>query len=370
MQLHLTALLAALEPRCRRIEEAIAANGDAELQRARDEAQGFVDIVRVRAQALAGHPALSDPALHGSALGLYLGLALRLDGAERLVVPALERFDAGDRQLSRLLAELLEQSGWTAWSPAATTFSTEYFSAASRFRVLYVPAGEHRRLLRVPDLCHEVGHCLMVDHEAELGGDLDADLSHWSGTEQIKPGATHPPEFYDEVFQLWSEAWREEFACDVVGTFLSGRSYGRQHLALCMSIPTAPYDHAPSHPSDDMRAWVIERTLRRLGQDGVADASRADWDAYVRASGAEPSIAASAGYQDRYPLQFREAVVERVLDGLRGLGLTPFDEARPPGPGYLPGLVDQAWETFLASPGAYDDWERQTIKDLYRTWGL
>lgn len=370
MQLHLAALLAELEPRCQRVEAALTANSDPELLWPRERAQELVDYVRARAQALIGHPALVTPALYGSALGLYLQLTLRVDAAERLVVPALERFDAGDRQLSRFLRELLDQSGWTAWSPAAVAFSTDYFSAASRFRLVYVPAGEHHRLLRVPDLCHEVGHCLMTDYEAQLAGDLDAEISVWSATEPSKVGAPHPPEFYDEVFRDWSQAWREEFACDVVGTFLCGPSYARQHLALCMSMPTAPFEHAVSHPCDDMRAWVIEHTLSRVNLDVAATSFRGDWDAYVVASGADISVTASAEYRDRYPAHFREAVVERVIDGLRALGFNPFDPARTAAPEYLPGLVDQAWERFLADPGTYDAWERQTIAALRKSWGL
>jgi hypothetical protein len=376
----LQSLTTSLEDRCAAIEAMVAGSSQREIEHQRAQSLRAVETVRPRLDALQRALRTADTASAAPALRTYRVLSDVLRGAESIAMPTMERFGPQDQRVTGLLRGLLADAGWTEWVPAVLTWSTSYFYTFDGWRVVGVRADEQRRLLRIPDLCHEFGHCLIAARDAELTAILDLDMAHWSShaAQAAQAGKSVP----DAVYALWSSHWRVEFTCDAIGTYLTGPSYAHQHLALSASMPFDPYGHAPSHPADEARSRVIAETLRRIGlQRDAADFERR-WSELRRAleqpvfmGGAMHQAHKPDDFEDHYPTDpttgrpFVARVAELSVAGLGKLGLEPFDAGGGPSSS-VAALVAEAWSVFLRDPGSYSAWESDQIGQLYARLGI
>lgn len=190
---------------------------------------------------------------------------------------ALTHFCEEDRTLTKLLSRLAEEARWPCDPPfVSCTMSTGSFITEARAGLVVVAAGEHDRLLAVPDAVHEMAHELFrVDH-VEVLGDFYA--------EQVDPYLTAIATDDEEraVLDTAFSAWLEEFFCDMVATYVCGPSYGWQHHRLCARMDTdeyAPYlderlDPEGPHPPDHARMRAIAFMLEEIGWTQEAAAQR------------------------------------------------------------------------------------------------
>lgn len=368
MRAHLTALLATLDERADQIAAKADACTDSRLAELCTRIKTHVGETKQGIAVLSGLPAPADDAAWRTRATWVGHASRRLDSIERLALPVLERHSEADARSTRLLAELLDQVGWRGSVPTVATLSQQYFMATPDLGIIFECAGEEERLLRIPDLAHEYGHCLCADHRADLHGDLASKLLDWVNQQ----GKSKPldADFYDSVYEDWHARWLEEFTCDIIGTYLTGPSYAHQHLTLGVASGPGAFEHAASHPADDARALVIERALRLLGLEADADEFAVAWGDLVQITEFDPDERQSDEYEGRYPVHFRDLVVDRVCKGLQTLGFRHFDPDAAPDRSYLPGLVANAWQRYLADPGAYGQWERQQVESLFKQWGV
>lgn len=367
----LRAIAADLEVRCDAIEAAVSASTQPELGYQREQALMTSATVRRRGRTAVEGTERAGPDQYGPQLRRLQALSTMLDRIEWYVLPCLERFGKSDAEQTRILRALLEEAGWKEWSPAVLTWAMRYFSASPTVRVISVCAGEERKLLRLPDVAHEFGHCLYVARGDELTQSLLVDLFLWAA------GASSEAEHKrrDVVLTRWSEAWLAEFTCDAIGTVLTGPAYGKQHIMLCSRLNLDPYRSLPSHPADHARATVIRHTLIAMGLEAEAEAFWAAWTALCAAL--EQPIAEGApgrpavmgkDFWRPYPSdengeRFVEKVARLTLHCCERLGITPYRPGRPAGAS-VTGLLDEAWSRYESDPASYGAMEAGLVAKL------
>lgn len=302
----------------------------------------------------------------------YQSLSATLFEHETFEVPFMVLHDRAAERATRLCAELLADVRWPYESILVSPFSTQYYWTIAPRRVIAIPCGEERRLLGVPDLCHEIGHSVYWRADRELVGDFPRVLRDHLGA-ALDPQA-QPPDWSSrprltEVFLTWAEAWLQEFVCDLVATYLLGPAYLWQHARLrTLAAPSSSLfalELGASHPADDARMRACLALLRRSGSEAEASEIEARWAEVIALAGES----APPGYEVAYGESLLGELVERVIAGCGGIGLRALDPYAEPGED-LPQLVNEAWRRLLAEPEAYEEWERSTLADLWSGWGL
>lgn len=373
MQTTLAAMAADLHVRCDAIDDAIGASHQPELDFQRDSGRRVVTSVRAVAGPAASGTAQVQPAQYGPQLRRLQNISQLLDIVESRVLPCVERFGPVDEQQTAILRALLAEAGWTRWVPAVLTWSSRYFSAMSALRVISVPAGEQARLLRIPDLCHEFGHCLYSAHGDDLTRPLLGDLLLWASS------VSNPTEASarDRIVTLWSDAWLAELTCDGVGTFLTGPAFARQHLMLTARVHSDPYRASASHPADHARAALIAGVLRKLTLEDDADRFWARWKELCGALEqpvVDPNLGQSAvrpaSFWEAYPTNaqgrhFIDRVAEMTVDGCHRLGMTPCGGGLDPATS-IRGMLANAWDRYEQEPGEYGRNEASLVADLLK----
>jgi hypothetical protein len=365
--------LAQLEHRCDDLMTAVAASTDARMECQRERVTETVETVKRVIKNSHSKLAEIDPEPRGrdnvAWMAMVGQLSERLHVVERSVAPVLLRFDERDKQITLIAERLLRDAGWTRPTPIVTAFSTHYFHTDPAYQVIAAPAGEERRLLRLPDLCHEFGHCLCYDEGDKLASDpllrLVSDVTKSRADACKRRQDYSTAERYDETCQNWLNPWLEEFCSDIVATYLTGESYALQHFSLTVVLNRDdPHKQTPTHPSDAARWVVIEKTLRQLQLDEAAADLHRRWEGLLTIRESGPRVKT---FDHWYPHELIDATVDNTIAVCRQLGLRPFDPKADPEDN-LPRLVDEAWRHFLEQPRDYNAWEAERIAALVATF--
>ncbi len=331
------------------------------------------ESLRREAAALLADPSLGEPALLANHLRAAQELEQRASLVESYLLPFVERYSEADRRLTRLCGRLATQVRWPAPPPLVLTFSSQYYWTVALFNVIAAPAAEGISLLRLPDLCHELGHILHMHHQAALVGDFILELADY--IEQEKRRAVRgqrPPQYlalYDPLFAQWRDAWLREFVADMVATYLVGPAFGWQHVRLCAGKGQEVYYPAlgqeATHPADEARLRGVLAALAQVGwEDGPN--LQALWDSYLSAMRRE---ARPADYDMCYPQALLESLARHVVEGCRTIGLRGLREATDPGLD-IASLLHEAWERFIRDADSYPDWEQARLAELWAELGL
>lgn len=367
-------LLWDLERYCTTVRERLgAADGDQEVRDQALDAYQVVEGIRREVRLLLADPDLGTPDLQPNYHQLYRrwreGVAL----VESYPLLFVERYSASDRQMTRLCRRIAEQVRWPLAPPLVATFSTQYYWTVTAFNVVCAPATEGTTLLSLPDLLHELGHILLLHHEAALVGDFVQEIATYIAREQRRIDTQQrPPHYrslYDDLFAHWRSPWLREFVADMVATYLCGSAFGWQHVRLCASVSRAAYaptlGEASDHPADEARLRGIVAVLQRVGDDAAQARVRDVWERYRTMSGeTQPS-----DYEVCYPQELINSLAERVVDGCRSLGLRGVNDT-PATPDALLALINEAWERFQADPEHYGDWEYARLRALWEDLGV
>jgi hypothetical protein len=312
------------------------------------------------ARALVSGP-LDDAAEAPRNLDSYLAISRQLRFLETYDAPFLTRWSEADSALTAFCWRFLDDIGWTYPRPLITTFSSDYYWVHPRQRVIAVPANEEKRLLATGDLCHELGHIVFAQAEAQVRGDILRVIQQWlrshAGADPTTLGGRDPAEFLDDVFLSW-RGWLQELICDAVATFLAGSAYGWQHIRLAFLDDRFSFMHEPllygEHPADEARMRLILATLRELGDHTNAAGLEDHWSG---------PIALARAPDHAYGIVYPDPVIARlatnVVAGLRGLGLRSYVGVT--GEHDLARVGNAAWEKLRSDPDGYPVWERETV---------
>jgi hypothetical protein len=326
----------------------------------------MVERIRRDAAQLLADPSLGEPALRRNHLHLYKRwqeLALLV---ESYPLPFIERYAEPDQWLTRLCRRLAEHVRWPALTPLVAALSNQYYWTMPDFNLICAPATEGTTLLGLPDLCHELGHILLVHHETTLTGDFVRELAAYIEHEQRRVAAQQrPPEYrrlYNLLFAQWHDAWLREFVSDMIATYLVGPAFGWQHVRLCAGRSQDAYHPAlgetAEHPANEARLRGVLAALELMGWQEVGARIGALWQDYLDVSGETRP----ADYAVCYPQTLIASLAQRTVGGCRALGLRGFGpDLDPLKTGDIPALLDEAWKRFLIAPECYADWERRQL---------
>jgi len=283
-------------------------------------------------------------------------------------LPFLERYAAPDRRLTRLCRRLTQQVNWPLPSPLVGAFSNNYYWTLADFSLICAPAAEGVTLLGLPDLCHELGHILLVRYEGAIIGDIVQELTAYVAQEQRQAESDQRPgdhrEVYEGLLALWRDAWVREFASDMIATYLVGPAFGWQHVRLCASLSHAAYHpalgEAAEHPADAARLRGVVAVLDHLGRVADGERVRVLWDQYMAATGEDRPLE----YAVCYPHALIDSLAARVIAGCQTLGIRSFQDSSDAA-GDLVSLLAGAWEQFLTTPQTYTTWEDLRLTALW-----
>lgn len=359
MRLSLRTLLTDLEIRA---DVALAALDDAPpLDGRTDAARDNIEHTRNEARRLLKRD------LDTSSYPAYRELTQNLFEIETFELPFLLHHGKAATRATKLCSVLLEGIRWPYEPMLVSTFSTRYYSTYADRKVIALPAGEERRLLGVPDLCHELGHTVYSNASTVLVGDFLQDLrAHLRASRYAMPELTSD---FTNVYFSWLESWLQEFVCDLVATYLVGPAFPRQHARLrAMRQPPSPVYEAEldaSHPADHARMQACLHLIDASGFDSQAAEVRDVWNEILDASGQEKPDE----YELFYPPSLLWRLVDTVTAGCKELELRPYD-VEADAQTDIPRLANEAWERLEREPEEYASWEQETLSGLWENWGL
>lgn len=374
MEDFLPGLLRQLARRCVALRDRLAAlPADPEV---RDHAIGAyqaVETIRREVEQLLADPSLGVPALLPNHLQLYKRWNELAMLVESYPLPFVERFADPDRRLTRLARRLAHQVGWPHAPPLVAAFSTQYYWTLAAFDIVCTPAAETMTLLGLPDLCHELGHILLLRNEAVLLGNFLQELIGYVDAEQRRVAAQQRPReymaLYHHLLVQWRDRWLREFVSDMVATFLVGPAFGWQHVRLCAGQSQSAFHptlgEAAEHPADEARLRGIVAVLEAVGRGDAGAAVNGLWGHFLQIRGE----AVAPDYGVCYPQALLDTLARCVVAGCRTLGLRGFDAAGHPATDVI-ALIDEAWQRFLADPTTFGAWEGPRIEELWRTLGV
>jgi len=317
--------------------------------------------------SLLADPGLDNPALVPDHLRLFRRLAERVQLAENHALPHLERFTEHDTNLSGLAARMIAEANIPIVPPVVTASSSVYYWTMPFFYLISVPAGEPGSLLGLSDLGHEFGHILIATPEKSiLPEQVRVAVNDWfqdARHEATLAGAPHARQLRVTGRQ-WMDNWLEEFACDVVGTYVFGRSFGLQHVRLCALLGGDPFEpglgHEATHPADEARLRIIVSTLTSYGAAEDATAVSDLWDRFIAHQlGARPPQ-----YGFCYPEALLDLVAREVVAQCQSAGIADSLMLRDKG-NTVAAVLLNAWERFVADSRTFKEWEDASLAALF-----
>ncbi|MCW3064741.1 MAG: hypothetical protein JWN32_1913 [Solirubrobacterales bacterium] len=353
----LRAHAAELCDRCRWIADELDRRRRPELEPQLSDAQTEVQRLAEQLETLIDGD-IDGPAERASALSVLrtVGRELELQGA-RLAL--LLRAGAAERRVRRFVIALAEEVAWPLTPPLVSCASSAGWWADPEPGLIYLPAGEERRLLGLPDLLHEMAHSLYSDRPETLVGDFLPLVADYVEAD-VPSGAPYPPGFPDLVYKGWI-AWLMEFTCDLVAAYACGPSFAWQNLRLAATMSRNIFHPVPpsapqQHPADAARMMAICAMLDlTVGQERAHSLRRAWADYEQVAPDTEP-----LAFRYAYPAALVQELAGRVYAGCRTAGIKAFQQA-PRWPPSALGLLDLAWRRFLNRPDGFGAWERRQV---------
>ena len=262
---------------------------------------------------------------------------------------------------------MIQESSIPLVPPVVTCSSSTYYWTFPTFYLIGVPAGEPGSLLGISDLAHEFGHLLLETNETLLD-DLRVIVNEKMQelrAEAVLAGAPHAADMMVTI-QLWNESWLDEFACDVIASYLLGRAFGFQHIRLCAQRGRWPYTptlgEPATHPADAARMQMILAALTAYGAVDDALAVGSVWDRFIAH---QPNRSGTA-YDLCYPQELFELIATRVTEAARSLAIVNSLATRAQ-PDTVAAVLVEAWDRFLTDSRTFQTWEDDALKELYKS---
>lgn len=325
----------------------------------------MVLYARREVTGLLADAALDNVALVPDHLRLLRRRAQEVQLAEHFALPHLERFNQHDADLSALAAKMIQQCGLPLRPPLVTASSTQHYWTNPGFYLISVPAGETGSLLGLSDLAHELGHILMRT-EPLLPDGVAMAVNEWFD-DAARDARTQDVARADQLEitgRQWTDDWMEEFVCDVLATYVAGRSFGFQHIRLCAllgaDLCSPILGQAATHPADEARMRLILATLTASAPPEDTVSVKDLWDRFT----AHQPPSGLLEYQICYPDALLELVATEVVGACRSLGIVDSNTTRAQS-GSVTQVLDDAWTRFFADSGAFVAWETANLAALY-----
>jgi hypothetical protein len=288
------------------------------------------------------------------------------------------RFESQDiGYLNNLVFKIHKEIRLPLNPPSVACISTKYYYFHPFTNVIFVPVGEPRFLLHLPDVFHEIGHEVLSERENELSlrkisesyqNAIRTITSYYDKLMKKKKRETGPRAISANIAHIhyqWKTYWINEFFCDLFALYTIGSAYAWAHLHLTTKKSENVYEFSlilpRSHPSDDARMKMLAIALRKVGLGNKASAILSRWDEMPLVANTQPVTE----YQYAYPDDLMNEVADLFLNGLRAAGFALISEKDIENDNdSIVSVLNRAWTLFWEDPEAFIGWETVTVQKL------
>jgi hypothetical protein len=327
-----------------------------------------------RLRTLQNLQANRSPALHHARLRQFKRAVADLDHIETRAIAVLNRAQADDHHVNRLLYKICQEIGYPLVTPTVTTLSTGYFYIDTKLNLMFIPPAEGSFLLHLPDLYHELGHPLLThqDHPVldrlrtrylQCTAQIHDHFAQQRAKEDLRRG---PRGFKDQIDAweiLWTKYWLTEFFCDLFAVLTLGPAFAWSHLHLYMKMGGDAFAlpdplRTITHPADDARMRTVLQALRISGFQQDAIKINETWQEALRLTNGHPP----PDYSYCYPESLIDSIVEKAADGVAKMEcrMARTDTDDP-----IHVLLNEAWRSFWGNPAQFHVWEAASVKKLF-----
>ena len=255
---------------------------------------------------------------------------------------------------------------------------TKYYSFHPFTNVIFVPVGESKFLLHLPDAFHELGHYILfnmkntlrlkeVNKRFNMAIKRITDYYQRLLTRKIRE--TGPPEIPNLIRLIhsqWKECWINEFFCDLFALYTLGPAYAWSHLHLTIKKSEDVYKFSrilpQTHPSDDSRMRMLLIGLNKLGLNNEAASILSKWNNMPLVLNTEPIVE----YQYAYPEDMMKEIAELFLAGVKNgnISIISPKKLEKLSSDSIIRILNEAWTLFWIKPEEFRSWEEKRIQKL------
>lgn len=287
---------------------------------------------------------------------------------------ALKNYGDPEFYLFRLISRIYDEHRLKAVPPIVSTISNQddYYWAHPYFETIALPADEEKSLLNLPDLSHEIGHLLYdqflgkcvetsrVSIEAHFDAELVRVFNEGLGDELKN--------LLSDAQEEWDNAWIVEFACDLIGAYMTGGAYAWTNLKIVSTGHGSAkiYQYYDSHPADEARMRIIIMILEKLDLHQDAGEVQAAWDVFLQ----DTEHFKPNNYDLVFPDGLLQMLVDEVYQFFHNADLASYPELKRRTPKAICEILNDAWQHAKDNPGAYQQFEQDRILELKASFGM
>lgn len=279
--------------------------------------------------------------------------------------------------LNNLVFEIHKEIKLPFAPPSVCCTASEHYHSHLFTNVIFAPLSESEFLLHLPDLYHEIGHCVLMNMESELRLKPVVDSYHLAfskvtnyynqllKSKQREFGPKEIPMIVERIHSLW-KSWINEFFCDLFALYTAGTAYAWAHLHLTIKrsddIHTLSILQRQTHPSDESRMRILIYGLMNLDMTREAERIKSRWRDVATFWGPPP-----AEYQYAYPESLLRDIPRLTLEGLRqsGFSVVSRKTLEDAGNNTIRGKLNEAWRVFWKSKAEeFRSWEKKCVENL------
>jgi hypothetical protein len=287
---------------------------------------------------------------------------------------ALKNYGPPEIFFFRLISQIYQEHRISAIPPIVSTISNhdDYYWAVPYYEIIALPSGEENSLLNLPDIYHEIGHLLhsMFNRKSCELSTISIDKYFAKEIVRVEEEglASHYKNSLETAKYLWHSSWIEEFACDLVGTYMTGPAYGWTNLKLLSTGhgSTKIYAYSGSHPANEARMRIIILMLEKMGMNKEKAEIEFAWKLFLKdTEGYKPNE-----YSLLYPQHLLKLIVDELFNFYQNADLTSYPDLLKSGVTSIAGLLNEAWTNAQTNPSNYYAYEEKVIKTLKENYSL
>ena len=284
---------------------------------------------------------------------------------------AISKYGKPELFFDKLIHKVYDEIQCLQSVPFLSTISNSdtYYWAYPKYNMIALPQGEEKNLLNLSDLYHEIGHLIFQQSEDYLVGDHIPEMQRYYALEKqrIKDAGDSLAfvDDLDEAISYWNSSWSEEFACDLIGTYLVGPAYAWTNMKL--STVSSSYNAVYSdgilfreHPPDEARMRAIFRMLELTGYSIELNEIKQAWNKFLD----ETQNSKPGSYDLIFPDTMIEAITQNVLKGCKNIGLRSYADQLTLPSQSVSSLINEAWNHIRTSHLTFGDWEAEKLEKL------
>lgn len=285
---------------------------------------------------------------------------------------AISKYGKAEKFFDALIHKVYNEIECLQSVPFLSTISNSdtYYWAYPKYNMIALPQGEEKNLLNLSDLYHEIGHLIYQQSGDFLVGEHIPNMQKYYGLEKQRmkdDGDLAFVDDIDEAISFWNSSWSEEFACDLIGTYLVGPAYAWTNMKL--STVSSSYNAVYSepnmfreHPPDEARMRAIFTMLKMNGFTTELDEIEQAWNKFLN----ETQNSKPGGYDLIFSDDMIRSITNNVFKGCQNIGLRSYQEQLRLPSKSVSSLINDAWVHIRRSQSTFGVWEADQLEKLIK----